>query len=300
MRKALLQLHTAVFLWGFTGVLGRVITLSQTWLVWYRLLITVVSLWVLYAALGKVRRIPLRSALFIAFIGFILALHWVCFYGSIKYSNVTIALTCLSTTALLASFLEPIIVGRKFDWLEIGLGLFAIAGIILIYNTHLQFSTGIVIGLISALLTVLVSVTTKRIVDKYEPEALTLYQLTGGFIGLSILLPFYQHYFPEPNSIPVPIDWLWLTVLAWGCTILTFFLYIRALKKVSAFTMNLVLTLEPVYGILLAFAFYKENREVSPWFYAGFALISVAVVFHMWRLLRTKKEVLADTPMQEP
>ncbi|RYZ17353.1 MAG: EamA family transporter, partial [Chitinophagaceae bacterium] len=288
MRKALLQLHTAVFLWGFTGVLGRVITLSQTWLVWYRLLITVVSLWMLYAALGKIRRIPLRSALFIAFIGFILALHWVCFYGSIKYSNVTIALTCLSTTALLASFLEPIIVGRKFDWLEIGLGLFAIAGIILIYNTHLQFSTGIVIGLISALLTVLVSVTTKRIVDKYEPEALTLYQLTGGFIGLSILLPFYQHYFPEPNSIPVPIDWLWLTVLAWGCTILTFFLYIRALKKVSAFTMNLVLTLEPVYGILLAFAFYKENKEVSPWFYVGFALISVAVVFHMWRLLRTK------------
>ncbi|RYY65211.1 MAG: EamA family transporter [Chitinophagaceae bacterium] len=300
MRKALLQLHTAVFLWGFTGVLGRVITLSQTWLVWYRLLITVVSLWVLYAALGKIRRIPLRSALFIAFIGFILALHWVCFYGSIKYSNVTIALTCLSTTALLASFLEPIIVGRKFDWLEIGLGLFAIAGIILIYNTHLQFSTGIVIGLISALLTVLVSVTTKRIVDKYEPEALTLYQLTGGFIGLSILLPFYQHYFPEPNSIPVPIDWLWLTVLAWGCTILTFFLYIRALKKVSAFTMNLVLTLEPVYGILLAFAFYKENKEVSPWFYVGFALISVAVVFHMWRLLRTKSAPAGvESPMQE-
>ncbi|RYY87091.1 MAG: EamA family transporter [Chitinophagaceae bacterium] len=288
MRKALLQLHTAVFLWGFTGVLGRVITLSQTWLVWYRLLITVISLWALYAFLGKIRRIPLRSALFIAFIGFILALHWVCFYGSIKYSNVTIALTCLSTTALLASFLEPIIVGRKFDWLEIGLGLFAIAGIILIYNTHLQFSTGIVIGLLSALLTVLVSVTTKRIVDKYEPEALTLYQLTGGFVGLSLLLPFYQHFLPEPNSVPVPMDWLWLTVLAWGCTILTFFLYIRALKKVSAFTMNLVLTLEPVYGILLAFAFYHENKEISRWFYVGFALISLAVVVHTWRLLRAR------------
>ncbi|RYY41329.1 MAG: EamA family transporter [Chitinophagaceae bacterium] len=289
MRKALLQLHGAVFLWGFTGVLGRVITLSQTWLVWYRLLITVVSLWVLYAFLGKIRHIPLRSALFIAFIGFILALHWVCFYGSIKYSNVTIALTCLSTTALLASFLEPIIVGRKFDWVEIGLGLFAIAGIILIYNTHLQFSTGIVIGLISALLTVLVSVTTKRIINQYEPEALTLYQLTGGFAGLSILLPFYQKFYPEPNSVPVAIDWLWLTVLAWGCTILTFFLYIRALKKVSAFTMNLVLTLEPVYGILLAFVFYKENKEISNWFYLGFALISIAVVVHTWRLLRRRE-----------
>ncbi|TCJ19637.1 EamA family transporter [Flaviaesturariibacter flavus] len=301
MRKALLQLHAAVFLWGFTGVLGRAITLSQTWLVWYRLLITVVSLWILYALLGKIRRMPLKSALFIAFIGFILALHWVCFYGSIKYSNVTIALTCLSTTALLASFLEPIIVGRRFDPWEIGLGLFAIAGIILIYNTHLQFSTGIIIGLVSAVLTVLVSVTTKKIIDRFEPEAITLYQLTGGFAGLTLLLPVYQHFFPEPNSVPVAKDWLWLTLLSWACTIGTFFLYIRALKKVSAFTMNLVLTLEPVYGIVLAFALYRENREVSPWFYLGFALISVAVAFHMWRLLRPKKETvtMAENPMQE-
>jgi drug/metabolite transporter (DMT)-like permease len=288
MKKALLQLHLAVFLWGFTGVLGRIITLDQTWLVWYRLLITVISLWILYFFLKKIRKMSYRSVLFIGCIGFLQALHWVCFYGSIKYANVTIALTCLSTSALLASLIEPLLLRKKFEMIEIFLGLFAIAGIIIIYNTHLQFSTGIVIGLISALLTVIVSVLNKKIVDSYQPEQITLYQLTGGFIGLSFLLPAYQYYLPEKHFIPQPIDWLWLTILSWVCTIFTFFLYIRSLKKISAFTMNLTLTLEPVYGIILAFLFFRENRLLNNWFYVGFALITIAVVFHMWRLLGNK------------
>jgi len=286
MRKALIQLHTAIFLWGFTGVLGRVITLDQTWLVWYRLLITAVSLWILYFFLKKIKRLPFKSVLFIGFLGLIQALHWVCFYGSIKYSNITIALTCLSTSALLASLIEPWLLKKKFDLVEILLGLFAIAGILVIYNTHVQFSIGIVIGLIAALLTVFVSVLNKKIIDDYQPEQITLYQLTGGFVGLSILLPAYQYFFPEKNYAPVPMDWVWLIILSWACTILTFFLYIRSLKKVSAFTMNLTLTLEPIYGIILAFIIYKENENLSKWFYLGFALITLSVAFHMWRLIK--------------
>jgi drug/metabolite transporter (DMT)-like permease len=286
MRKALLQLHLAVFLWGFTGVLGRVITLDQTWLVWYRLLITAVSLWILYFFLKKIRKMSYRSVLYIGCIGFIQALHWVAFYGSIKYANVTIALTCLSTSALLASLIEPLLLRKKFEPVEIFLGLFAIAGILVIYNTHLDFSTGIIIGLISALLTVIVSVLNKKIIDDYEPGQIMLYQLTGGFVGLSFLLPVYQYYFPEKNFFPAANDWLWLTILSWVCTIFTFFLYIRSLKKISAFTMNLTLTLEPVYGIILAFFIFRENKLLNNWFYLGFALIAVAVVFHMWRLVR--------------
>lgn len=286
MKKALLQLHTAVFLWGFTGVLGRAIKLDSVWLVWYRLLITIISLWVLYFFLKKIRKISFKSALAISGIGFILALHWVCFYGSIKYANVTIALTCLSTTALISSVLEPLLLRKKFDRLEILLGLFAVAGIIIIYNTHIQFSIGIIIGLISAVLTVLASVLNKKIIDDYVPEQITLYQLSGGFLGLSLLLPMYQFLFPAPVPVPSRTDWLWLGVLSWVCTIFTFFLYIRCLKKISAFTLNLVLTLEPVYGIILAFLFYKENRLLSNWFYVGFSLITVAVLFHMWRILK--------------
>ena len=288
MKKALLQLHTAVFLWGFTGVLGRAISLQSTMLVWWRLLITMVTLWVLYLLQGKISRINKKAALLIGVLGTIQALHWVTFYASIKLANVTIALTCLSTTALIASFAEPLVMRKKFSAVEIFLGLFAIAGILVIYETHLEFSTGIIIGLLSSLLTVLVSVLNKKIVDQHRPEDITLYQLTGGFLGLSLLLPLFHFFYKETWNTPTMTDLLWLVVLSWVCTIFTFFLYIRALKNVSAFTMNLTLTLEPVYGIILAFLIYHENKLFSHWFYVGFALIAIAVVFHMWRLLKPK------------
>jgi drug/metabolite transporter (DMT)-like permease len=288
MKKALLQLNAAVFLWGFTGVLGELITLNETWLVWYRLLITVISLWLLYGIQKKIQKLPPSSVLYIGLIGTIQALHWVCFYGSIKYSNVTISLTCLSTSALLSSLLEPLVLKKRFDPFEIILGLFAIAGIVVIYNTHLNFSVGIVIGLLSALLTVIVSVLNKKMIDTYEPESITLYQLTGGFVGLSILLPLYNYLFKVPLAAPEPLDWLWLVILSWVCTIFTFFLYIRSLKSVSAFTMNLTLTLEPVYGIILAFLLFHENKEFNNWFYLGFALIVIAVALHTARIVMKK------------
>ena len=281
-------MNVAVFLWGFTGVLGRAISLDSTMLVWWRLLITMISLWALYIVQGKARRLPITSIFLIALIGTVQALHWVCFYASIKLANVTIALTCLSTTALLAAFAEPLVVKKKFDPFEIVLGLFAIAGIFIIYNTHLEFSTGILVGLLSALLTVLVSVFNKKIIDNYKAEHITLYQLSGGFLGLTLLLPFFQLLFPEKLEAPAPMDWLWLLILSWVCTILTFFLYIRALKQLSAFTVNLALTLEPVYGILLAFLLYQENKLLSQWFYLGFALIAAAVVFHTWRMIKRR------------
>lgn len=273
-------------MWGFTGVLGRAITLDSVWLVWYRLLITVASLWVLYAFFKRIKKLPARSVLSIGLIGTVQALHWVCFYASIKYANVTIALTCLATSALLSSILEPLLLKKRFDPFEIVLGLFAIAGIMIIYNTHLQFSAGIVLGLLAALLTVIVSVMNKKMVDNYPPEYIALYQLTGGGLGLSLLLPLYLYLFPAPMPVPEPMDWIWLLVLSWVCTILTFFLYIYSLRRISAFTMNLTLTLEPIYGIILAFIIYKENENLSNWFYLGFGLIVLAVAFHMWRLLR--------------
>ncbi len=237
MKKALLQLHLAVFLWGITGVLGRLITLNETWLVWYRLLITVISLFILFFFFKKIKKLPLGSAIYIGGIGTIQALHWVCFYGSIKYSNITIALACLSTSALLSSLIEPLLLKKKFEVFEIILGLFAITGILIIYNTHLNFSVGIIIGLLAALLTVVVSVLNKKMIDQYEAETITLYQLTGGFIGLTFLLPVYYLFFPAVHSQPGAIDWLWLIILSWVCTIFTFLLlhhttkYIFLLKR---------------------------------------------------------------------
>ncbi len=289
MRAALIKLHIAVFLWGFTGVLGRAISLNEGLLVWWRLLITVISLWILFYSLGWIRRIKRKDFIRIAAIGTIQALHWLTFYGSIKYANVSVALTCLATSGLLSAIIEPLFFKRRINPVEVILGLFALAGIGVIYYTNLNFSVGIYIGLISALLTVFVSVSNKKMLSGYDPQAICLYQLSGGFIGLSVLMPLYMYLFPAEQSIPQGYDWLWLIVLSWVCTIFTFILYIQSLVKISAFTMNLTLTLEPVYGIILAFALYQENNDLSKYFYIGFALILIAVIFQMLRLMRRSK-----------
>lgn len=294
VQNALLRMHLAVFIWGFTGVLGRAITLNEGLLVWWRLFITVITLWVLFYFLGWIKPINRNSFLKISAIGTVLALHWLCFYGSIKYANVSVALTCLATSGLFSAILEPIFFKRKINKMELFLGLFALAGIAIIYFSNLEFSIGIFIGLAASLFTVLVSVMNKKLVDGYEPQTITLYQLTGGFLGLTLMMPLYNHLFPSDTLFPSDWDWIWLIVLSWFCTILTFFLYLYALRRLSAFTMNLTLTLEPVYGIILAFALYNESKDLSEYFYIGFGLILLAVILQMRRL--TKKQNPLATP----
>ena len=286
MKPALVKLHIAVFLWGFTGVLGRLISLNEGLLVWWRMLITAVSLWILFFCTGQLTRISFKDFIRLASVGSLLALHWLFFYGSIKYSNVSIALTCLATSGLFSAIVEPMFFRRRINRFELLLGLLALTGIGLIYFSNLRFSKGIYIGLISTILTVLVSVFNKKMVSGYEPKTFTLYQLTGGFIGLTLLMPFYNYLFPSAEMLPVHYDWLWLLILSWACTVFTFMLYVSALAKLSAFTINLTLTLEPVYGILLAFVVYRENRLFGLSFYAGFSLILLAVLIQMFRLLK--------------
>lgn len=296
MKRALIQLHIAVFLWGFTGVLGRSISLNEGWLVWWRMLLTVVTMWVLFGVWGKIKKIPVKEFLAVGGIGVLLALHWLCFYGSIKYANVSIALICLSASGFVSAILEPLFFGRRINIKELLFGLLTIIGILLIYQTNLHFSTGFYIGVVACLLTVMVSILNKKIVDRYPPESFTLYQLTGGFIGLSILMPFYNQLFPAITWVPVGLEWIWLLVLAWLCTIFTFILYTQALKKLSAFTMNLTLTLEPVYGIILAFILYKENKDLSNTFYIGFLFI-LAAVFLQTLSLAKKRPTTASAPL---
>ena len=164
--------------------------------------ITAISLWILFYFLKNIRKISLKDFIKLAAVGTVLSLHWLTFYGSIKYSNVSIALTCLSTTGLLSAVIEPLFFRRQINLYELVLGVFALGGIALIYVTNLSFSTGIYIGLLSAILTVLVSVMNKKLIAGYQPETITLYQLTGGFLGLSIVLPVYDFFFPSIQKIP--------------------------------------------------------------------------------------------------
>jgi drug/metabolite transporter (DMT)-like permease len=290
MRKAFLQLHTAVFLAGFTGILGRLITLNEGLLVWYRLLFTAITLWILFYFQKKIQRITWVDFGKIFCVGAIAALHWVTFYGSIKYANVSVALVCFSTIGFFTSLVEPLVMRKRFNVIEILLSLVAVAGVALIFHFDPQYKTGIIIGLISAILASLFPVFNRRLVQRLKPETVTLYELSGGFLFLSALLPFYLYYFPSGRLLPNISDLGWLLVLSWFCTVLSFNLSMNALKKISAFTVNLSYNLEPLYGIALAFLVYREDKQLTDTFYIGLLLIVLSVVLQTLMVYRLSRK----------
>ena len=292
MKRAFLQLHIAVFLAGFTGILGRLISLNEGMIVWYRLLITALTMWILYSLSRKIERVPLKDILKISGVGVIAALHWVTFYGSIKYSNVSVALVCFATIGFFTALFEPLILRKKLNVTEMTLGLITLAGIYIIFHFDTQYKTGIIIGLVSALLASLFPIYNRELLKRVNVETLLSWQQTGGFIFLSILLPFYLARFPTPSFLPGPEDFLWLLFLAWVCSVLAFRFSANALKKLSAFTVNLTFNLEPVYGILLAFVVFNENEFLSRWFYLGFGLIAFALLVHIFILIRQENKII--------
>ncbi len=291
MKKAFLQLHIAVFLAGFTGILGRLITLNEGMIVWYRLLLTAATMWILFGLMKKLQKIPLIDIIKISAVGFIAAMHWVTFYGSIKYSNVSVSLVCFSAISFFTALFEPIILKKKMNWTELTLGLITLSGIYIIFHFDTHYKTGIILGIISAVLASLFPIYNREFLKRMNVETMLTWQQTGGLIVLSVLLPFYLYRFPVDSFIPSLENLGWLFVLAWFCSVLAFKLSGNALKKLSAFTVNLTYNLEPVYGIILAFIVYKENEFLSKWFYVGFAVIAVALIIHVYLLVKEEKKL---------
>jgi len=291
MKKAFLQLHIAVFLAGFTGILGLLITLNEGMIVWYRLFLTAATMWILFGLMKKLQRIPVIDILKIAGVGFIAAMHWVTFYGSIKYSNVSVALVCFSAIGFFTALFEPLILKKRMNWTELLLGLVTLTGIYIIFHFDTQYKTGIIIGIISAILASLFPIFNREFLKRINVETMLTWQQTGGLLTLSILLPFYLQRFPTPNFIPSLENFGWLLVLSWFCSVIAFQLSANALKRLSAFTVNLTYNLEPVYGILLAFIVYKENQFLSKWFFVGFAIIAVALIIHLYLLLKVERKL---------
>lgn len=281
MKKAFVQLHIAVFLAGFTAILGKLITLNEGLLVWYRLFITVITLAAILFFKKELRRIPVKDVFSIFGVGVIVAIHWVAFYGSVKYANVSVALVCFSAAGFFTAFLEPLILRRRISITEVLLGLMAISGIYIIFDFHPQYKTGIIFGIISAMGCALFPIFNKNLLTRFSPKILMLYELGGGLIALTFLVPIYLLQFPATYYLPTFSDWGWLFVMGWFCTVLSFDLQLNALKKISAFTANLTYNLEPVYGIILAFIFFRENEDLNKQFYFGVALILLAVILQM-------------------
>lgn len=289
MKKAFISLHAAIFLAGFTGVLGRIISLNEFMLVWYRLLITILTLGIILWLRRSFPKKPFRSLLPVFGVGAVVALHWVTFYGSIKYANVSIALVCFSTLGFFSALLEPLLLSKKISYSELLLGMISITGVYLIFHFDTRYKTGIIFGVVSAVLAALFTVLNKKVVEKHNASNITLIEMTGGFIMLSVLMPLYLFFFDLHVELPETRDWLWLLLLSWLCTVLAFYLSLNALKRISPFTVNLSYNLEPVYGIALAFLIYQENKDLGKSFYTGLLLIIIAVVLQMIRVYPSRK-----------
>lgn len=278
-------MHLAVLLAGFTGIFGKLITLNEGLLVWYRLFFAALLLLLIMAFNGKLKKIALLSFARIGGAGWLLALHWLFFYGSIKYANVSIGVVCFSMTGFFTAVLEPLINRKKFSLAELFLSSLTLCGIALIFHFDMHYRTGILLGVISSLLVAFFTIANKRLTRQYASETITLYEMLGGWLGLTLLMPLYLHFFPVQSLLPTLPDTCYLLMLSLFCTIGLYLLLTQALYKISAFTVNLSFNLEPVYSIMLAILLFKENKELSIAFYAGLALIILSVVLQMLKVM---------------
>lgn len=295
-RSSYIKLHTAVLLFGFTAILGRLIEITEGPLVWYRMGITALSL-LLFPRLWKaLKDLNRKTAFKIMGTGGIVMLHWVTFYGAIKFSNVSVALCMMATASFFTAFLEPLIFRRKPIFLEIALGLMILPGIYLVFQFSGTYLTGMIMGLISAFLAALFGTINKTFVVKTKPIVITFLELGMGFLFLSLLLPFYFEIRPDSSLlIENNMDWLWILILSLLCTTLAFNFAVDALKHLSAFTSALAINLEPIYGILLAIPIFGEQNELNVNFYIGAGLVIGAIFINgivKARLRRKKKHII--------
>ncbi|MGB7739020.1 MAG: DMT family transporter [Steroidobacteraceae bacterium] len=279
-RKALLQIHLCVVIWGFTAILGKLITLPAFALVWWRMFLVVAALALLPAFWRGVRRMSLRTIGIFAGIGVVVALHWVSFYGAIKLANASVAATCMGVAPIIMSVVEPWITNKRFDPRELLIGVAAIPGVMLVVGgTPQGMRLGIAVGVLSALLVAVFGSLNKRYVELGEPMAVTGLELAAGTAFLTLLAVLFGG---SATSLAVPDthDAVLLVILAIACTLFPFVLSLVALRNLSAFSAQLAVSLEPVYAVFLAMLLLGEQRELGLQFYAGLAVILGSVFAH--------------------
>lgn len=278
MKKTYLLLHFAVILAGFTGVFGKLISLNEGLLVWYRLFFSSIVLFVILRLFKPSINITLKEKFDIGKVGMLLTIHWIFFYASIKYSNISIGVICYCLTSFFTAIIEPLINRKRFSISQLFLSGLTLLGINLIFHFDVTYQLGIALGVISSALSALYTIYNERLVKKYDTKLINYYQMLGGTIGLGVLLPVYLYYFPATHFIPGARDAFYLFLLALFCTVGLYILFAEALKKIPAFTINLTFNLEPVYSIIIAFIFFNESKEVNASFYVGLFFVMASVM----------------------
>ncbi len=275
--KNYLQLHLIVFIWGFTAVLGKLISIDALPLVWYRMSIAALLISLFIAIKKHSFRVTPMTFLIMTIGGAALALHWTTFFLAIKVSNVSIALATMSTGAFFTAIIEPIWYKRKLIWYELLFGVIVILGLILIFKVETQYATGMLYALLSALMGVIFTLINGKLVHQEKPSLISFYELSIGALIITFFLisqgAFTQEFFQLSNS-----DWWYILILASVCTAYAFIGGVQVMKYISPYTVILTVNLEPVYGIILAFLILGDSERMNPMFYVGALIIICTVI----------------------
>lgn len=297
--KSYLHFHVIVFIWGFTAVLGALISLDAVPLVWYRMLLAsgFILLWIWWKK--KNLKVSPKKLLVLVIAGLVIALHWLTFFGAIKVSNVSITLALLSTGAFFTSIMEPIFYRRKLVGYEVIFGFVVMAGLYIIFRVETEYYLGIVLALISAFLSAVFTLINGKLVKHTAPSVISFYELLTGVAAISLYLVFIsfnsdgQAGFTKDFFTLSASDWFYLLVLASICTAYAFIASVAVMKELSPYTIMLTINLEPVYGILLAFLVFGDKEQMNPQFYYGAAIILATVGLNGY--LKTRKKIYKPT-----
>ena len=292
-------LHFIVLIWGFTAILGLLISLPSLELVFYRTLIATVGVALVMVARKKTVVVSFPEFLKIAGVGVLISLHWIFFFWSARVSTASVCLAGMATTSLWTAFVEPMVNRTKIKWYEVALGLLVISGLLVIFQFETGYWLGLTMALVSAFLAALFSVLNGRLTLRHSPYQITLYEMAAACLFALLFLPFYSGFLTEGTPIQWEwngLDWLWLLILGGVCTVYAFSVSVELMKRVPVFTVNLTYNLEPVYGILLAVLVFGESEKMTPQFYLGTLIILVSVliypVLNFWNKKRKAVRVI--------
>jgi drug/metabolite transporter (DMT)-like permease len=289
MRKAFLQMHIAIVLWGFTAILGKAIQLDEGLLVWYRMLLSALAMGIFLVLKKKFEKISWKQLGQLSLIGLIITLHWITFYGAIKASNVSVAIVCFSSLSLFTAILDPLSKGKRPKKIELLLSMIAMLGIYYIFSVQQLYLKGIVLSLISSFLAAVFSIMNKNISNKINPGTITFYELGTGFLLLTLSLPIWFSINNSSFQLPSTLDLIYLLILGVICTTFAFTISLYALQKIDTFTMNLSLNLEPIYSIILAIIIFKEHELLGIQFYIGSLIIFSSIILHGILLMKERR-----------
>lgn len=278
--RAYLQIHTAVLLYGLTGILGDLISIPKPTLVWWRLLLTVATFVLWPGAVRDALRLDRRVLLRMVGIGVLVAVHWVTFFVAIALTNASVTLAMLASSTFFTAVAEPLLTGRRFKGYELVLGLAIVPGVALVVGSTNFQVVGIVVALVSAALASVFSVMNKGLVGKHNPITMSMVELGAGLLFLTLLSPMYYGLMPDLPFLPVDWDWVYLAILAFGCTSFAYVITLRALQVLPTFTINLTINLEPIYTMIIAYFVLDDASELSLGFYIGAGVIIASVFLH--------------------